>query len=110
MGKLLLERATDAENLAQEQAKINTSDPNLAAIEKVRLKREFMEQAEKKKNRHVDEQEEEVGLAGLHSARAFRNYLETQPDLKSRLSCAKFTRFKTKQLDQIQKRQQPDPI
>lgn len=80
--KMLLERATDAESLAQEQAKINTSDPNLAAIEKVRLKREFMEQAEKKKHRHVDEQEAEFGLAGLHSARAFRDYLETQPDLK----------------------------
>jgi len=82
--KMLLERASDnlADTLAQQQDKINTSDPNLAAIEKVRLKRELLEQAKKKKNQHIDEHEAELGLASLHAARAFRDFLDEKVDLK----------------------------
>lgn len=82
--KVLLERASDSlgESLAQQQAKIDTSDPNLAAIEKVRLKREMLEQAKKKKNQHIDAHEQELGLAGLHASRAFRDFLDDKPELK----------------------------
>jgi hypothetical protein len=82
--KVLLERASESlgDSLAQQQAKVDTSDPNLAAIEKVRLKREMLEQAKKKKNQHIDEHEQELGLASLHASRAFRDFLDDKPELK----------------------------
>ncbi len=40
----------------------------------------MQEQAKKKKNQHVDEHEQEIGLASLHAARAFREFLENQQD------------------------------
>jgi len=82
--KILLERANDnlADTLAHQQDKISTSDPNLAAIEKVRLKRELLEQAKKKKNQHIDAHEQELGLASLHAARAFREFLDEKEELK----------------------------
>jgi len=82
--KVLLERASESlsDSLAQQQAKVDTSDPNLAAIEKVRLKREMLEQAKKKKNQHIDAHEQELGLASLHASRAFRDFLDDKPELK----------------------------
>merc|ERR1712159_840257 len=80
--KVLMDRANEIDNLAGQQLKVDTSDPNLAAIEKVRLKREMLEQAKKKKNQHIDEHEQELNFASLHAARAFRNFLDDKQDLK----------------------------
>ena len=48
----------------------------------MRLKREMLEQAKKKKNQHIDAHEQELGLAGLHASRAFRDFLDDKPELK----------------------------
>jgi len=83
--EILLEKATDPQNLvnkALNTVKSDISDPNLAAIEKVRIKREMAEQAKSIAKNRINDTETEIELAQLHSARAFRDYLDGQPHLK----------------------------
>merc|ERR1711981_388658 len=83
--EILLEQATDPQNVvnkAMNAVKSDISDPNLAAIEKVRMKRELAEQAKAARKRDLNSEETELELAQLHSARAFRDFLDNQPHLK----------------------------
>jgi len=80
--EILLERATDPQNVVNQVIKSEISDPNLAAIEKVRMKREIQEQLAQSKDKNDIERETELELAQLNSARLFREYLERQPALK----------------------------
>lgn len=80
--QILLERATDPQNVVNQVIKSEISDPNLAAIEKVRMKREIQDQLAQSKDKSELDRETEFELASLNSARLFREYLERQPALK----------------------------
>lgn len=69
-------------DLQKNGEELDHEDPNLAAIEKIRLKKEQDEQnAKSKLEAEADEPPIEIELAGLHSAKAFREYLESKPTL-----------------------------
>lgn len=81
--EMLLERSVVPQERPQDSKYMNhveNEDPNIAAIEKLRLKREAKEAF--KRQDTPEPQKIENDLATLHSSRAFREYLEENPHLK----------------------------